>query len=84
VDSTATTTISMKRSLSLVRGSTDEMASAAEAPRMATDPPKSMPWARFRPRRLPRKWPTSSVVMTAETTMAAVDQPSPGRQSARR
>jgi hypothetical protein len=52
---TVTTTIRVKRSLSLVRGSTEEIASAAEAPQIATAPPDNVPWARLSPSRLPRK-----------------------------
>jgi len=53
VDSTVTvtTTMSVKRSLPLSRGSTAEMASAADAPQMATALPDNTPCACVMPSR---------------------------------
>ena len=70
---TPTTASRVKRSLSLVCGSTDEMASAAEAPQIATAPPESKPSSRGRFIHLASSRP-AAIVSTTASTIASADQ----------
>ena len=72
VESAVTTTTARitSRSLSLVLGRTEAMASAAEAPQIPTEPPESTPKLRLKPRARASSRPTRSVVVTPATTMA--------------
>ena len=74
---TVITTISVKRSWCLSRGSTAAIAKAADAPQIATAPPDNTPWARVRPSRRASNSPQTRVLMTAATTVMAVTQPRP-------
>jgi hypothetical protein len=49
------------------RGSTEEMASAAEAPQMPTEPPVRIPKSRLKPRRRASKAPNRMVSVTPHT-----------------
>ena len=72
---TATTTVSVNRSPWRSRGSTAEMASAAEAPQIATAPPHRTLCPRVMPRRRPSTSANASVRTIATTTVSAVVQP---------
>ena len=78
VDITVTpmTASSVKRSLSLVCGNTDDMASAADAPQMATAPPVSKPCSRVAPSQRASSTPIKMVSATAAATVKAVSIPS--------
>ena len=70
VDSTVTPTTAsrVKRSFSLVWGSTEEIAMAAEAPQMPTEPPDKMPSSIGRPSQRASSNPVPIVRATASTS----------------
>jgi hypothetical protein len=72
VDSTVTvTTVSMvSLSLSGVRGNTEAMAMAAEAPQIPTAPPDSTPKDRLSPSRWAAKAPSAMVLIIPPSTVA--------------
>lgn len=72
---TVTTTSKVNRSCSRLRGSTAEMASAADAPQMALAPPDSRPCLASSLKRRARPMPSSKVLSTQATTVNAVLQP---------
>ena len=78
VDSAVTlTTVRMvSRSLFSSRGKTEAIASAAEAPQIATAPPESTPNKEVRPRRRASNMPNTIVVATPTMTVATGQSPS--------
>jgi hypothetical protein len=78
VESVVTTTTARitSRSLSLVFGRTEAMASAADAPQTPTEPPERRPNSRLRPSSRASSAPTIRVVAMPTTTMPIGTTPS--------
>ena len=73
---TATTANKVNRSFALVCGNTAAMASAADAPQMATDPPDKIPSSRLRPSLRAHHTPITMVSTRADRTIRPTSTPS--------